>query len=277
MPNIYEGDAGLGAATTPEEWATYVLDHLSYESVLLASGARRVDTSAKQIHVPRLTSDGAAGWYDELDEIGPGDPTGDDLVLTPKKCAALTVISNETVLDSNPSVLASVGDAMTRAVALEADRALFAGGGALAPDGFLNDTSLTASGTTVDYASIVTGAGVVRAAGGAPDVLYLAAADYTALQLATGADDRPLIQPDASQGAAASVAGLRIHPTPALTAGVAVVAQADQIIVAVRSDASVTFSGEAKFTQDATIARVIARVDGGIADANGVVVVGTGV
>jgi HK97 family phage major capsid protein len=94
MP-VFEGDGGIGAATTPEEWAKFVLDHLSHESAVLASGARRIDTAAKQIHVPRLTDSGDADWFAELDEIDVGDPAGDDLVLTPKKCAALTTLSNE--------------------------------------------------------------------------------------------------------------------------------------------------------------------------------------
>lgn len=108
MADIYEGDSGLGAATTPEEWASFVLDHLSHESVLLASGARRIDTDSKQIHVPRLIDSGDADWYAELADIGPGDPAGVDLVLTPYKCAALSTLSNEVVDDSNPSVLDTV-------------------------------------------------------------------------------------------------------------------------------------------------------------------------
>jgi Phage capsid family len=68
--------------------------------------------------------------------------------------------------------------------------------------------------------------------------------------------------------------GMRVYPTPALGAGTAVVAQADQIVVAVRSDASVEFSRDARFEYDATLARVIARIDGGIADARGLCSIG---
>ena len=71
MP-IYEGDSGLGAATTPEEWASFVSEGQSNEAVLLASGARRVDTAAKQVHIPRLSDAGDAHWYDELQEMRRG-------------------------------------------------------------------------------------------------------------------------------------------------------------------------------------------------------------
>lgn len=274
MPNVYEGDSGLGAATTPEEWAGYVLDHLSHESVVLASGARRVDTVAKQIHVPRLTSDGAADWYGELEEIAAGDPQGQDLALTPFKVAAVTVLSNEVVNDSDPAVLDTVGTAMTRAISLEADRALFAGGGGgtIGPEGFVNHSPALQKVTagTITYDKIVTGGGSIAAHGGRADSLYVNPADYTKLQLQTDGFARPLIQPDPQGGGAVTIAGFKVHQTPALGAGTALLAQADQLVVAVRSDASVAFSTDAQFEKDGTVVRVVARVDGGIADANGV-------
>lgn len=167
---------------------------------------------------------------------------------------------------------------MTRAVALEVDRALFdgGGGGTIGPDGFLHTSPAlqnVSAGTVaprITYARIVNAGGSITAYGGHPDTLYVSPSDYTTLQLATAADDRPLLQPDASLGGAATVAGYRVWPTPALGAGTAVVAQADQIAVAVRRDASVNFSTDAEFSRDATVARVVARVDGGVVDARGI-------
>jgi HK97 family phage major capsid protein len=104
MPITQSG--GLGAAISPEQWASYVLEHLSQQSVVLASGATRVDTPNRVVHIPQVLTDGAAAWYGELEEIGPGDPTGEDLVLTPRKVAAPTKLSNEAVENSSPAVLA---------------------------------------------------------------------------------------------------------------------------------------------------------------------------
>lgn len=269
-------DAALGSAISPEQWASFVLDHLSHQSVVLASGALRVDTDSHQVHVPRLTSDGSAGWFNELDDINVGDPIGDDLVLTPAKVAALTTLSNEVVSDSDPSVLDAVGGAMTRAVALEADRALIAGsGGTIGPSGYLGQVggTVTATGGTVSYQSVVTAGGSIAAYGGRADSLYVNPSDYTKLQLVSDGLNRPLIQPDASQGAAATVAGLRVYPTPALGGGTALVAEARQLVVAVRSDASVTFSTDAEFAKDATQVRVVARIDGAVADHHGAIVI----
>jgi HK97 family phage major capsid protein len=266
---------GIGAAFTPEQWATYVLDHLAGASVVLASGATEIRTDSKQIHVPRITGDGTAAWYAELDPIGPGDPTGDELILTPRKVAALTTLSNESVDDSNPDVLDSTGNAMVRAVAREADRAYFTGTGAAnnQPTGILTLPGLPAHIGPVDYAGIVTAAGLVRAAGGSPDAVYLNPADLTALQLVVDGNNRPLIQPDPSQGMSETISGLRIWTTPAVAAATALIAEAAQIVVAVRRDASVAVSQDAEFASDGTVCRVIARTDIGVNDLDGLAVI----
>jgi hypothetical protein len=49
----------------------------------------------------------------------------------------------------------------------------------------------------------------------------------------------------------------------------ALVAEADQIVVVVRRDASVAVSQDAKFTADGTVARVVARTDVGVNDLDG--------
>jgi hypothetical protein len=78
-------------------------------------------------------------------------------------------------------------------VALEADCAMFAGTGGKQPTGILNMTpALPNVAHAPDYIGIVTGAGMVRAAGGTPNVAYVNPADLTAPQLATDANDRPL-------------------------------------------------------------------------------------
>jgi HK97 family phage major capsid protein len=106
---ITETPPGFGHGITPEQWAQFVLQHLSAQSVVLASGATRVDTPYRVVHVPRVKTDGAAEWFAELDTLNVGDPTGDELVLTPKKVAAITTLSDEVISDSSPSVLDAVG------------------------------------------------------------------------------------------------------------------------------------------------------------------------
>jgi len=69
------------------------------------------------------------------------------------------------------------------------------------------------------------------------------------------------------------IAGLTVWPTPAVPAGTAVVAQADQIVVAVRNNASVVVSDQFAFNADGTVVRVVARVDVGVNDPDGLAVI----
>ena len=138
---------------------------------MLASGATEIRTTGKAVHVPRFTGDAATNWYDELEPIGEGCAPGNELVLTPQKVAALCTLSNEVVADSNANALDSVGSKMVRSVALAADRALFAGTGGKQPLGILNQTPPLPNVAPPDYVGIVTGAGLVRAAGGVPNVV----------------------------------------------------------------------------------------------------------
>jgi HK97 family phage major capsid protein len=65
------------------------------------------------------------------------------------------------------------------------------------------------------------------------------------------------------------IAGLNIYSTPALAAGTAIVAQASEILVALRRDPTIEVSDQALFSKDGTVARVIARLDAGVGDADG--------
>jgi len=269
MSNEITEASGLGAAMTPEQWASFVLEHLSHQAVVLAAGARRINTDSKTIHVPRILSDGTVAWLDELEEIVNDRPEGNDLQLSPRKVGCLNVLSNESVEDSDPSELDAVGQAMLRAIGLAANAAIWHGAGGKQPLGILEDDPLPSVNGNVSYANVVRAAGTIMAAGGVPDVLFASPLDLVELQLATDGMDRPLVQPDASQGASRTIAGLTIW----LTAGEAVVAQANQIVVAVRKDASVAFSTDARFSSDGTLIRVICRIDAGVNDPAGLCVI----
>ena len=270
MPITEVPPGGLGSAIAPEAWAAYLLEHLNAQSVVLASGATRITTAQRIIHVPRITADGSAAWYSELEEIGAGDPTGDELIMQPKKVAALTKLSDEVVTDSSPSVLDAVGTSMTRAVALVADRAFLGGAGGKAPLGVFGQAGQHVAGP-IDIDHLIDAAGLVSDVGGAARVAYVNPADFTALQKAKDLQDRPLLTPDFSGGPSSTVYGLALWATKGVAAGTALVCDPAQIVVCVRSDPTVAVSTDALFTQDGAVCRVIARVDCGVNDPNGLV------
>jgi HK97 family phage major capsid protein len=268
MP-ITEAPGGFGHGITPEQWAAMVLEHLSAQSVVLASGATRVDTPYRVVHIPRVKTDGTAAWYSEAETLTAGEPTGDELVLTPKKVAAITTLSNEVVNDSSPSVLDAVGTSMTRAVALQADAGILTGAGGKAPSGIYNQAGNHVVSATVTIDSLIEAAGKIAAVGGQARAAYLNPADHTKLMLEKDAQKRPLLTPDYSGGPSSTIYGLALWHTPAITAGTALVVDPAQIVVAVRQDASVAVSADASFTSDAAICRVIARLDCGVNDPKG--------
>lgn len=270
MPVTEIPPGGLGSAISPEQWAAYVLEHLSAQSVVLASGATRITTAQRVVHVPKITADGSADWYAELSEIGAGDPQGDELILTPKKCAALTKLSDEVVSDSSPDVLDAVGTAMTRAVALVCDRAFLNGAGGLEPLGVFAQAGQHVAGP-IAIDSLIDAAGLVADVGGAATVAYVNPADHTALMKEKDANGRPLLTPDYAQGPSSSIYGLTVWGTKGIAVGTALVAAPEQIVVCVRNDPTVAVSTDALFTSDGAVCRVIARVDVGVNDASGLV------
>lgn len=244
--------------------------------MLLRSGARRINVVGRKAHIPRVLSDGTVSWVAELAEIPSSAPTGDELVLEPKKLANVVSLSNESINDAPVDELDTVGNALTRAIATALDARAFSAAAATAtePAGLRSQAlPAQAGGVTID--NIIRAVGTIAAGGGIATAVYINPGDLTALRLLKDAQGRPLLQPDLQAGGAEMIAGALIFPVPSLPAGIALVAQADQIAVGIRKDATVDFSAHSRFSADAVQARVVARADFGVNDINGLVAVTT--
>lgn len=145
--------------------------------------------------------------------------------------------------DSPVDELNAVGRSMVRGVATKADARSFSatGASATAPAGLLNGTLPGTTGD-IDIASLVTGVGAVAAAGGNATVIWAHPDDITVLRLevmtgvfATSGD------PESTGIERLAVARLII--TPALTPGTDIVADPRFVLLVVRRDARVDFSG----------------------------------
>lgn len=262
---------GLNATHGAESWASYVLQHLAAESVLLRSGARAIPVAGRKAHIPRVLSDGTASWVGELVEIPSSAPQGDELVLEPKKVANTVTLSRESIADSPADELDTVGNALTGAVATALDVKAFSADVATAdaPAG-IRSLALPAQPGGVTLDNITRAAGTIANAGGLANAVYLAAADRTTLSLLKDTAGRPLL---VEALAAAGFTLDNLHTVASLPAGTAIVAEAGQIVVGVRRDAEVEFSEHAKFTADGVVAKVVARVDVDVNDVDGLVVV----
>jgi HK97 family phage major capsid protein len=111
----------------------------------------------------------------------------------------------------------------------------------------------------VDIPAIITGVGAIEGAGGLADVAFVNPADLTAIRLAVVTGGFSISDPTAP--GVERIAGARLIGTSAMAAGHALIADTRFLVGAIRQDAQVEFSGDAAFTSDATLARVVMRVD----------------
>lgn len=149
LRSIFE--SGSGGAIVPTGYLGRVWDRLAEKAVGLRSGFTVIPTDKAELSIPRITSDMSAAWVNEGDTIAESDPGLDAILATPRKLAALTSTSNETILDSNPKVLDVVFANLYRSLALGLDDAFFEGSGAAPPQ-------LRGLKSTVGIQSVVMGA-----------------------------------------------------------------------------------------------------------------------
>lgn len=114
-----------GSTFAPHEAAEFIFDRLAAASVILGSGVRLIPTSKVAIDIPRVKADPTAAWVAEGGTITASDPDADTVTATPRKLAALTVVSNELIADSQPEVAGMLGETLARAMALKLDLSCF--------------------------------------------------------------------------------------------------------------------------------------------------------
>jgi HK97 family phage major capsid protein len=291
MSDVFRTDGALGAATTPPEFANYVLDRIRHESVLIAAGARVVTSGAKTLTIPRITADVPMGWFSELADMSGEQGDADTITLDFKKVGTVITVGQETVGDSDPATLQVLGDNLAKALALEIDKQLFQGDGTgNKPTGFLRGTTVNSTPTAIQifgdaatpsYASIVGARTLAKATGAKPRVLFVNPTSEGTLAAQTDGMDRPLLTGTADDSAEV-IAGQRVFVTPALNsvtgAPVAgtwgVVCDPEQIIVGIRQDLQLAISDQAAFASDGVLVKISARVDVDLNDVSGVCLIG---
>ena len=109
----------------PAEVNELVIRPLIEQSVA-AQVSTVVETGSHDFRVPVVSADPTAAWTAEGAEITASDPTITEVLVTPKKLAGLTVVSNELASDSSPAALQVVGDGLVRDLRRKIDAAYFA-------------------------------------------------------------------------------------------------------------------------------------------------------
>jgi HK97 family phage major capsid protein len=142
--------ADQAQAWLPEDYGQ-ALDLVVQAKSIAAKASTVVSTDKASINFPLWTADPAVGWYSELDEITPADGDTDEVVVAPTKTAGLTLLSNELVDDSDPSIGDETAKALARQIAKAIDAAYFGNTTAKGPNGL---QSLAA--TVVDPGASIT-------------------------------------------------------------------------------------------------------------------------
>ncbi len=279
---IYETPLGTGRSFTPQQAGEFFIDKLNAESIGLLSGMTVVRTERRELAVPRLVQDAGTKWAAEGEDLLTTDMVADTIVATPRKLAALNIISNEVRTDSVPAILDALGTSMVRALALRLDRGIFEGSGTAPEVRGLRNTSgvgvvsMGANGAPLTNLDAIADA-LGTLAGNNANASAIAMHPRTwqslsKIKTATGSN-APVLTTGGTlaDGITRALFGVPVYLSSQLsvteTQGTATnassvyVYSADSVMVVFRSDATVEVDSSAAFRTDESLVRAIVRAD----------------
>lgn len=268
-----------GPLLTPQQVGDLVVTPMAAESVAMRVTTLK-RTASNSYRVPLIVGDPSASWTAEGAEITPSDIDPDEIVITPKKLAALSIITNEMANDGDPSQLEEVGRGMARDCAKRVDAAFFSTVAAPAPTGLstlsgVQSVTNAAAFASLDYmteaASLIENVGGTCTAFVTTPAVALALAK---LKKATGSLE-PLLAVDPAQPSRRLAAGVPIWVSPYVAANTMWALDGSRIVTVLRQDIDVQADKSAKFTSDQTAVRTIMRLAFGFPHAAAVVKIAT--
>lgn len=225
-----------------------------------------VSTARHDLHIPILDVDSSASWVGEGDEIAPADPTLHELIVTPGKVAALTIVSSELAADTSPAAAEILGAGLARSIAAQLDAAFFGDLPAPAPAGLgsIDEADLNliyAGATPANLDAFAQAMSLVETDGAKITAFVAAPADALTIQTiktATG-HNAPLLGVDATNGTSRQVFGVPLlvsrHATPGTIWGLA----AARVLTVLREDVEVVSDSSPYFTSDRIAVRAVLR------------------
>lgn len=257
-----------GAILRPEEIGPLIVQPVQELSTALQVSSL-LSTTSHEMRIPIVTSDVAAGWTPEGSDIAVSDPTVDELVITPKKLAALTLISNEQANDTSPAAVQLVGDSIARNIAREIDAAFFGDTITNGPYGIQSISGVNEVVTDLENVdSFTDGEYSVLAVGGritAWCANATTARDLAKLKRFTGTDldsNEPLLQPDPTQAGRRTINGVPLHVVPGTVIADGEVWGFDgsRVFSVMRQDVTLAVDPSWAFGKDSVAVRAVIRV-----------------
>ena len=263
-------NSNLAAAWTPEDYGKLVDLVLAEQSIAFQS-ATKVATTSETWRTPMHTADPAVAWYGENATISLTDPSNSELVVTPKKVAGRTQISNEAAQDTNPAAAENTARALSRSVAGGIDKAFFANTTSGGPSGLLSLSGINVIDTgtfpLTSRDAFIKAKYAARADGAELTHFVLALDVAEALELAKeeSGSNKPLFE------SISTMAGVVVLVSPYVAAGNAWGLDSSQIFTVQRTGTTIVTDASAAFAEDAVQVRATARVGFGFANPTGVV------
>lgn len=266
-------NSNLAQGWTPEDYGQLIDTVLAEKSIAFQVGTV-VQTSSETIRFPMITADPAVGWYAENSQITLADPTTSELVITPKKVAGLTQISNEAAEDTNPAVATQIGTSLARSIAKKVDAAFFGNTTTNGPSGILSAAGVNVVDTgtiSLDNLDAFHKAKADALADGAELTHFILAPDvaYTLAIAKAGTDLNTGLLENVSDGI--TLAGVPVLVSTDVASGNAWGVDSSQIFVVQRTGTTVKTSEDSAFDYDARQVRATARVSWGFANPAGIV------
>jgi HK97 family phage major capsid protein len=265
---------GGASILTPEEVAALVIRPLMEQSVA-AQVSTVIPTNSHDLRVPIVSADPTAAWTAEGAEIAVSDPTITELLVTPKKLAGLTVITNELAADTSPAALQVVGDGLVRDLKRKVDAAYFGNTVTNGPSGL---GSLTT--TVIDAGDAWTNLDAFEGAKSAAETLHTNLTAWvtnptTALALASikelADSNKQLLGADPTSPTSRVISGLPLYVAPDVAANVVWGIPMAHSLVVYRQDATVVTDTSVFFTSDRVAVRATLRASFGFTYPLGVV------
>lgn len=237
-------------------------------TAVTAQVARTRLTAAHQLRVPIVLADPQAQWVAEGAEVPLSSSQLGEQVIEFNKLAGLTVITRELANDTDPSVLNEIGAGLSRDIARQIDNAFFGTNAdePNAPKGLedLENTTEIAA-TTLDSLDVFTEARFAAAQHDATIGAFVAH-PTTAQRIAvlkeaeTSARNLLAAVPEGdSTGIVASIDGIALRTSTAVTEGTVWAIPNDRVILGIREDVNIQVSDQVFFSSDRIAIRATMR------------------
>lgn len=212
-----------------------------------------------------MATDPTAAWTPEGENINTSDATINELDVTPKKLAGLTIVSNELANDSDPSAVGIVGQGLVRDLQTRLDAAYFGTTVANGPNGLESLTGITdvfPANSLDDLDWAIEGISAAEQVGASLGAFIGHPVTVEAILKARVADtyNQTLLAADPSSPTKRSVYGVPLFSSPHVVEGRIWGIDKTKVFVVIRAGASVVTDSSAYFSSDRVAVRCTLRV-----------------